>query len=61
MKPRPNARRTTPDEDAQILAAYRARHPVRAICAAHSISTEVVRRVLREAGVPLRPRGRPRK
>jgi len=53
-------RATTPTTAAAIVAAYVAGAPVKAICARFFISRFVITQALKAAGVPRRPRGRPR-
>jgi len=53
-------RATTPTTAAAIVAAYVAGAPVKAICAQYFISRFVMTQALKAAGVPRRPRGRPR-
>jgi len=60
MSIRPAARATTPATAAAIVAAYVAGTPVKAICAQYFISRFVITQALKAAGVPRRPRGRPR-
>jgi len=54
------SRATTPTTAAAIVAAYVAGAPVKAICAQYFISRFVITQALKAAGVPRRPRGRPR-
>ena len=61
MTIRPAARATTPAQDALIAQSYADATPLAAICQRWHIGNEVIRRVVREAGVPRRPRGGPRK
>ena len=61
MTTRPAARATTPAQDALIARAYADDTPLAAICQRWHINTKVIRRVVREAGVPRRPRGGQRK
>jgi len=61
MTARPAARATTPAQDALIARAYAADTPLREMRQRWHIGTEVIRRVVREASVPRRPRGGPRK
>ena len=53
-------RATTPTTAAAIVAAYVAGAPVKVICARFFISRFVMTQALKAAGVPRRPRGRPR-
>jgi len=53
-------RATTPTTAAAIVAAYVAGAPVKVICAQYFISRFVMTQALKAAGVPRRPRGRPR-
>jgi len=53
-------RATTPTTAAAIVAAYVAGAPVKAICARFFISRFVMTQAVQAAGVPRRPRGRPR-
>jgi hypothetical protein len=50
----------TPEEDAQIAAAYRAGHSVTAVANLVRRSTTAVKKSLRRQGIALRPRARPR-
>jgi len=54
------SRATTPTTAAAIVAAYVAGAPVKVICAQYFISRFVMTQALKAAGVPRRPRGRPR-
>jgi len=54
------SRATTPTTAAAIVAAYVAGAPVKVICAQYFISRFVITQALKAAGVPRRPRGRPR-
>jgi len=54
------SRATTPATAAAIVAAYVDGAPVKAICARFFISRFVITQALKAAGVPRRPRGRPR-
>jgi len=54
------SRATTPTTAAAIVAAYVAGAPVKAICARFFISRFVMTQAVKAAGVPRRPRGRPR-
>jgi|GEM_PF-6358082 len=53
-------RATTPTTAAAIVAAYVAGAPVKVICARFFISRFVMTQAVKAAGVPRRPRGRPR-
>jgi len=61
MTIRPAARFPTPAEDALIAQSYADATPLAYRCQRRGVGTEVIRRVVREAGVPRRPRGGPRK
>ena len=54
------SRATTPTTAAAIVAAYVAGAPVKVICAQYFISRFVMTQAVKAAGVPRRPRGRPR-
>jgi len=54
------SRATTPATAAAIVAAYVDGAPVKVICARFFISRFVITQALKAAGVPRRPRGRPR-
>ena len=47
----------TAEAVARIVARYREGVPLRVLAEEHKVDKETIRRVLRRAGVPLRPRG----
>jgi hypothetical protein len=60
MPPRPLARALTAQQRAQIVSDFTSGQMTTAACAAlHRIAPETVRVILRAAGVPPRPSGRP--